>query len=376
MVPANRMSLAISRYRLSSVIITNTSRSWQASSEMRYSRTARGDSSAAPPLAAHRNRFALPQPQPDTDKNSRGTVLVAGGSATSAGAVTLSGLAAFRAGAGKVLLAVPHSLASLIAVGFPETGVFGVSGTPSGDPEPCAAAGEIAAVAKEANVALVGPGLSNETAANELTSRLLAAVQGPALIIDAMALTGLWHQTALLKRHQGRLVITPHAGEMARLAGVARETILDDPLRFGVGAARRLDCVVVLKVTTTVIAQPDGPAFVHEANIPGLATSGSGDVLAGILAGLLARDATPLQGALWAVYLHAQAGLRLFGRLGPLGLLARELPAEIPGLMRDLCPTGGDAVSNRHCLRTSASLSRSQQAPLMRWVHLGVLGFP
>lgn len=254
--------------------------------------------------------------------------------------MTLSGLAAFRAGAGKVLLAVPHSLTSLIAVGFPETGVHGVSGTPSGDPEPCAAAGEIATVAKEATVALVGPGLSNETAANELTTRLLGTIEGPALIFDAMALTGLWHQTALLERHLGRLVITPHAGEMARLAGVAREAILDDPLRFGVDAARRLGCVVVLKGTTTVIAPPDGPAFVHEANIPGLAISGSGDVLAGILAGLLARGATPLQGALWAVYLHAQAGVRVSDRMGPLGLLARELPAEIPGLMRDLSPSG------------------------------------
>jgi hydroxyethylthiazole kinase-like uncharacterized protein yjeF len=150
----------------------------------------------------------------------------------------------------------------------------------------------------------------------------------------------------LLRRHPGKIVITPHAGEMARLAGVPIAEVQGDPLRFGMDAARRLACLVVLKGATTVIAQPDGPAFEHRSTIPGLAISGSGDVLAGILAGLVARGATPLQAAIWAVYLHAQAGVRLSKRIGTLGLLARELPGEIPGLMRDLTPHAGSEPSH------------------------------
>jgi ADP-dependent NAD(P)H-hydrate dehydratase len=281
-------------------------------------------------------RFPLPGLDPGTDKNNRGRVLVAGASATSAGAVTLSGLAAFRAGAGKVLLAVPQPLAMLMAVGFPEAGVHGFSGTMDADPDPRAAASEIAVLAAKVDAALIGPGFTNESSAQELTKRLLAEVEGPAFVIDALSLTGLWNQQELLRRHRGRLVITPHAGEMARLSGASKDEVCADPLGFAAEAAQRLDCVVVLKGSTTVIAQPQGAAFIHQAALAALATSGSGDVLAGVLAGLLARGMPPLPAAAWAVFLHAQAGRILCERFGPVGLLARELPAEIPALMRGL----------------------------------------
>ncbi|MEO6368261.1 MAG: NAD(P)H-hydrate dehydratase, partial [Steroidobacteraceae bacterium] len=94
--------------------------------------------------------------------------------------------------------------------------------------------------------------------------------------------------------------------------------------------------VVVLTGSTTVVAQPDGNACVLEGNLAALATSGSGDVLAGLMAGLVARGATPGEAALWSVYLHAQAGRALSGRLGTVGLLASELPAEIPALMHSM----------------------------------------
>jgi hydroxyethylthiazole kinase-like uncharacterized protein yjeF len=281
-------------------------------------------------------RYPLPEPAADTDKNLRGTVLVAGGSATSAGAVTLSGLAAFRAGAGKVLLAVPQPLALLTAAGFPEAGVHGFAGTQEAEPDPRAAAGEIAALATRADAVLIGPGFTHESTAQELARRLLAEVDGPAFVIDAMSLTGLWNRQELLQRQRGRVVITPHAGEMARLAEVSKEEVCADPLRYAEEAARHLGCVVMLKGATTAIAAPDGAAYMHQAHIAALATSGSGDVLAGVLAGLLARGMPLLPASLWAVYLHARAGRVLAERLGPVGLLARELPAEIPPLMRAL----------------------------------------
>lgn len=289
----------------------------------------------AEPLTADLLRgLPLPEPQAHIDKNTRGTVLIAGGSRLSPGAVTLSGLAAFRAGAGKVLLAVPHSLATAIAVGFPEAGVYGVSETQDGAPQSGVAANEIAVIAENVDAALIGPGFANESAARDLTQDLLEKLTAPALVIDALSLTGLWHQLTPLSRHAGRVVITPHAGEMAQLAQVAKEAVNDDPLHYAIQAARRLECVVVLKGASTVIAQPEGPSYVHNMGVPALATSGSGDVLAGALAGLIARGTSCLHAALWAVYLHAQAGKVLSDQLGEVGLLARELPAEIPRLMR------------------------------------------
>jgi ADP-dependent NAD(P)H-hydrate dehydratase len=174
----------------------------------------------------------------------------------------------------------------------------------------------------------------------QLATEMLAASTGPAMVLDALSLTGLWNQQHALLRHRGRLVITPHLGEMAQLSGAPREQIEAEPLRFARQAAMHLQCVVVLKGATTVIAPPEGPAYVHAADIAALATSGSGDVLAGVLVALMARGVPAVDAAVWSVYLHAQAGLRVAERIGPLGLLARELPELIPQLMRDLSAAG------------------------------------
>jgi ADP-dependent NAD(P)H-hydrate dehydratase len=283
-------------------------------------------------------RHALPWPASDTDKNTRGTVLVAGGSTTSPGAVILSGVAALRAGAGKVMLVVPQPLATPIAIAVPEAGVHAFAVTPAGDPVARAAAAQIGALLAGVDAGLIGPGLADESAAQELARRILDATVGPGFVIDALSLTGLWDAREILSRHHGRLVITPHAGEMAQLTGKSKAEIAADPLRSASEAAQHLNCIVVLKGATTVVAQPEGTLYLHESEIVGLATSGSGDVLAGILAGLMARGASAIAAALWSVHLHAQAGRRLSERIGALGFLARELPSEIPLLMDAITP--------------------------------------
>ena len=283
-------------------------------------------------------RMPLPWPEEHTDKDSRGKVLIAGGSATSAGAVTLSGLAALRAGAGKVTLAVPQSLALAIAVDFPEAGVDGFAVTAKGYPSPRKASEKIGALASKADAFLLGPGLSDEASAQKLAQMLLQSSVGVNFVIDAMCLTGLWDQQQTVSRHSGKVVITPHPGEMAALTGLSKEHINTKPIRVAEEVAGHLQCIVVLKGSATVIAQPDGPTYLYKGGGVGLATSGSGDVLAGTLAGLVARGAKPIEAAVWSVYLHGEAGRRLAERVGPLGFLARELPAEIPGLMRELGP--------------------------------------
>jgi ADP-dependent NAD(P)H-hydrate dehydratase len=295
--------------------------------------------SAVKPIKAELlRRMPLPWPGPNADKDTRGKVLIAGGSATAAGAVSLSGLAALRAGAGKVMLAVPQPLSLAIAVNFPEAGVAGYATTARGNPSPRKASEKIGGLIPEADAFLLGPGLLDGASAQKLARMLLKSSVEVKFVIDAACLTGLWDQRQLLSRHRGRLVITPHPGEMAALTGLSREHITAQPIRVAEEVAGRLQCIVVLKGSATVIAQPDGPTYHYEGGGVGLATSGSGDVLARTLAGLLARGVKPIEASIWSVYLHGEAGRRLSGRVGPLGFLARELPAQIPRLMNELGP--------------------------------------
>lgn len=292
---------------------------------------------AATPITPELLRtLPLPQPGKHTDKNTRGRALIVGGSMTSAGAPTLSGVAAFRAGAGKVHLAVPRSLAVLIATTFPEAGTHAFADSDGGHPVVDEAAPQLIALLGQVDAALIGPGMTDERSAQSLASALLESASECPFVLDALCLTGLWEQQAALGRHRGALVITPHAGEMARLAGISEDEVLADAQAVAERAARHLRSVVVLKGSATVIAQPQGASYVHERELPGLATSGSGDVLAGVLAGLISRGATALQAAIWSVYLHAEAGARLTQRIGRVGFLARELSQEVPTIMDSL----------------------------------------
>ena len=126
---------------------------------------------------------------------------------------------------------------------------------------------------------------------------------------------------------------------MAHLTGADKESIAADPERHARALAKGAGLVVALKGAATLVATPEGRCWRHERAVPGLATSGSGDVLAGLIAGLVARGAEPAQAAVWAVLLHARAGEALARRLGRLGYLARELAAEVPALLDRLQPS-------------------------------------
>jgi hydroxyethylthiazole kinase-like uncharacterized protein yjeF len=140
-------------------------------------------------------------------------------------------------------------------------------------------------------------------------------------------------QTSPFRGWKHGVVVTPHAGEMAEMWGCSREQVLEDPVGLSREAARAWEAVVVLKGTETIIAAPDGSTFRNTAGNSGLATAGSGDVLAGLLAGLAARGATAAQAAVWSVYLHAKAGEALAAKTGPLGYLARDLSPQVPRLL-------------------------------------------
>ncbi|MFF2030899.1 NAD(P)H-hydrate dehydratase [Arthrobacter sp. NPDC058192] len=282
-------------------------------------------------------------------KDDRGSVLVIGGARKTPGAALLAGVAALRAGAGRLTLAVAESVAVQLAVGLPEAGVLGLPETAAGTVVGSAAAG-LGAELEAADAVLVGPGLDDKDQATALLRELLKASPGspgnepgsgarqPCFVLDAFALGSLPELQDELAAWAGRLILTPNITEAAILLGQD----VDDLHRQVPDLAEKYQAVVTCQ---GVIARPGGSKG-KAADEPGLweittghsglGTSGSGDVLAGAIAGLRARGTTDSQAACWGTHLHAAAGDRLASRLGGLGYLARELTEELPPLMMEL----------------------------------------
>jgi ADP-dependent NAD(P)H-hydrate dehydratase len=274
----------------------------------------------------------LPRLTGEVDKNARGSVLVVGGSPVAPGAIILAARAALRVGAGRAQIAIPKSLGISAGLVFFECGVCAFSETPKGNPAATAAA-EIIEKANCPDVIAIGPGLMDGKSATALTLNLLKKRKGPTFVIDALAMVGLWNCQAQLHQHKGKIILTPHAGEMALLSGLAKENINREPVGVARNAAQRLSSVIVLKGSTTIIAAPDGSSYGFHSATSGLATAGSGDVLTGLISGIAARGVPALHAAIWGVYLHATGGARLARRHGAIGFLASEIDAEIPSLL-------------------------------------------
>ena len=252
-----------------------------------------------------------PLPQPDGAKDSRGRVLVVGGSASTPGAAMLAGLAVLRVGAGVLGLAVDEPVAPAVAAALPEASVTTLA--------------DLGPALDGCRAVLVGPGFDNPDPARAALEQVLAGVSDEALlVIDAFAL-GVLADVDGAGSLTGRAVLTPNRSEAARLLDTDR--LDDDAGAVAAAIADRFQAVVTFQ---SDVAAPDGRRWTVPSGHPGLGTSGSGDVLAGAVAGLLARGADREQAACWATYLHATAGDRLAARIGRLGFLARELTAELP----------------------------------------------
>jgi ADP-dependent NAD(P)H-hydrate dehydratase len=279
----------------------------------------------------------LPPVEDDADKEARGSVLIVGGGVQTPGAVLLPGLAALRAGAGKLAVATVRSCAVPLAVAMPEARVVGLDER-DGEIAPDAApqASPLAKTFSRCAAAVVGPGMLDKGSACRLALDLIGGDGEAGLVLDAAAMTGLLNHAAAVRAAAGRLVLTPHAGEMASLLGVEIEAVKADPAACARKAAQALGAVVVMKGATTFIVPPEGAVWRHEGGSAGLGSSGSGDVLAGLLGGLLARGAEPMTAAAWAVRLHAKAGEVLAAQVGPVGYLARQIGGEVPALMAAL----------------------------------------
>ena len=273
--------------------------------------------------------WPLPEADDGADKEDRGQVLVVAGSREMPGAAMLAATAALRAGAGKLTIATAQSIAPGLALLVPEARVIALPETPEGGLQASGAA-LLETVAGRCSAALLGPGLMGGEETCGFVGALLQQLKDVPVILDALAMDAVLHQS----RFDQPVLLTPHAGEMAHVSGQSKDDVLADPLASAPAMARQRNAVVALKGALTFIVSPEGAAWRHVSTTPGLGTSGSGDVLAGVIVGLAARGASLAQAAAWGVVLHAQAGRRLALRHGRLGFLARELPREIPAVMR------------------------------------------
>jgi len=279
----------------------------------------------------------LPAPDQATDKNGRGRVAALGGSAQVPGGIALTAEAVLRAGAGKIRVGTIGSLAVPLGLAMPEAGVVALPETDSGEiaAENLAESLRRGSMLERCDALVAGPAMSDGKAGAALVDAVLAgAAEEATLILDAAALQHLGDRAGSLRARARPAVLTPHIGEMAWLLACGAEAIEADRPAAARAASDRYGAVVVLKGATTLIAAPDGRLFAYAGGGVGLATGGSGDVQAGLAAGLAARGADPLLAALWAVWLHGEAGRRCAEQIGPLGFLARELLAHVPSLMR------------------------------------------
>jgi len=299
----------------------------------------------------------LPTRTPRGHKGTFGTLLVIAGSLDYAGAALLVCRAAGRAGAGLVTLAVPESLQPLFAAKVVETTTMGLpeDDVEEIDPEPAFAR----ILDHEHDAIVLGPGLRPGLATRELVRELIAVPGEPTpapIVLDAEALRSMATLGDWWTNLARGCVLTPHPGEFARLRAGAGldpdadgDLVADDKARAAaaVDAAVQWKQVVVLKGARTVIAEPDGSSAVVSFENPALATGGTGDVLAGVIGGLLAQGMAPGPAARLGVYLHGMAGDLVRERLGDAGLLASDLPDVIPVVRKRLAAVAERARSEK-----------------------------
>ena len=280
------------------------------------------------------DRIPLPPINEDGDKNSRGVVLAIGGSERVPGAIMLAGVAALRAGAGKLQIATVKRVAISLAMSLPEALVVGLRAGPAGEISREGNRRALREFVADADVVLIGPGASDSDTLSAMIADVVPQLRDSAtLVLDGAGITALRGNDEMLYPLQGRAILTPHTGEMASLLGIPREDVQARELEVAQECSARFHCVVALKSSETIIAAPSEATMCYRDGKAGLATSGSGDVLAGIVAGLSARGAAPRTAAAWGVWAHGTAGNKLSRSVAQIGFLASELLAEVPHII-------------------------------------------
>ncbi len=266
----------------------------------------------------------------EANKGSYGHVLVIGGSLGKAGAAAMAGFAALRAGAGLSTVAAPKSALSTIASFHPEVMTEPLAETKDGTISLRALGPGLDALLKRPSLIAIGPGISRNSETAEFV-RAIATRGDESLVVDADGLNAFEGAAGMLNGRGRTVVVTPHPGEMSRLTGLGIAAIQANRLEVARNFAREHELIVVLKGHRTLIAAPDGAVWVNPSGNPGMATGGTGDVLTGMVAGLIAQHPQhALAATALAVYLHGLAGDLAVEAVGENSLVATDLLRFLP----------------------------------------------
>jgi ADP-dependent NAD(P)H-hydrate dehydratase len=253
------------------------------------------------------------------DKHERGTVLVVGGTAETPGGVLLAAIAALRMGAGRVQIATAADAAVAVAVAVPEARVVDARDLEL-----------VTQMSAEAQAVVVGSGLLDPSSAGPLLASVMRAPGSTPVVVDAAAVAA--YPANGNSRHP--VVLTANVGELSSIAAGCDPGDRDDDVTAT--ASRTAVEYGAVVVTLGRVAAPDGTVWRHGHHVSGLGTSGSGDVLAGAVAGALARCGDSQRAACWGMYAHRRAADRLVERVGSVGYLAREVADELPAVLREV----------------------------------------
>jgi NAD(P)H-hydrate epimerase len=269
----------------------------------------------------------------DSNKGNYGHVLIVGGSLGKAGAAAMAGVAALRAGAGLATVATAKSVLATVARFHPELMTEALPETKAGTIS-AKAMDRIVELAKGKSVLAIGPGISRNRQTAGLVRSMIANLLAPT-VLDADGLNAFEGRSDELNGTGRTLVITPHPGEMARLTGWTIADVQKDRLGTARKFAREHELIVVLKGHRTLVVRPDGEAWVNMTGNPGMATGGTGDILTGIVAGMIAQHPKqPFEAVLAAVHLHGLAGDVMRERVGEHSLIATDLLRGMPDAFR------------------------------------------
>ena len=277
-------------------------------------------------------RAAFPPRDPDAHKGTYGHVLVLAGSPGKTGAAALCSLGALRIGAGLVTLAVPEGLNDFMEVKLTEVMTVGL---PETEERTVAfqARDDLLNLMEGKRVLALGPGLSTHPETIRLVVDLIRSAKIP-LVIDADGVTALSRQKEMLSKASVPVILTPHPGELSRLLWVPKEEVVDKRIPIAQKVASTYNVHLVLKGARTTVAEPGGQVYLNPTGNPGMATGGVGDVLTGMIAGLVSQGLAPGLAAVVGAYLHGLAGDLACQHLGPEAMIATDLLDKLPEAIR------------------------------------------
>jgi hydroxyethylthiazole kinase-like uncharacterized protein yjeF len=276
----------------------------------------------------------LPRRDSSSHKRNVGKVLIIGGSRGMPGAAVLSARGALRCGAGLVRLAVPASIAGTINIGVFEALSVGLPDSAEGALGP-SAVDQVLELASQMDAAVLGPGIGRDPETSEFVHKFASQCERP-MVIDADGISAFAEEANTLRTRRGATLLTPHTGEIARLLGIEVAEVEADRAKVARRAANETGATVLLKGADTLVADPDGSIVVSNTGGPVLATGGTGDVLSGMAAALLAAGVSASQAGWMAAWVHGTAGRLIAERQGDIGAMASDVLDEIPSVIFQL----------------------------------------